>query len=221
VELAVADDAFLHVLVVINAPQQQMKRGVIKKPAAAVAVARPEARHADQPLDLSLLHCGDEHSRRFGEKSRRLEDGFEPVRNAERLNDDVSSGQRALHRGEPERVPGHFLQFGVVKTNSSGCPRQRTYGMPCREGGLHGLKPDPSARADDQNCRHGVMLPVGSAWLSVMCDAGSRTARWVDGLKRAFRAVVVARGATYVAAKLASEGIAAGNGHRGTSHKCR
>jgi hypothetical protein len=50
------------------------------------------------------------------------------------------------------------------------------------------------------------MLPVGSAWLSVMCDAGSRTARWVDGLKRAFRAVVVARGATYVAAKLASEG---------------
>src|SRR6516164_2620566 len=59
--------------------------------------------------------------------------------------------------------------------------------MPCREGGLHGLKPDPSARADDQNCRHGVMLPFGSAWLSVMCDAGSRTARWVDGLKRAFR----------------------------------
>src|SRR5215831_1212443 len=92
-----------------------------------------------------------------------------------------------------ERVPGHFLQFGVVKTNSSGCPRQRTYGMPCREGGLYCLKPDPSARADDQNCRHGLMLPVGSAWLSVMCDAGSRTARWVDGLKRAFRVVVVAR----------------------------
>ena len=43
--------------------------------------------------------------------------------------------------------------------------------MPCREGGLHGLKPDPSARADDQNCRHGLMLPVGSAWLTVMCDA--------------------------------------------------
>src|SRR6266446_7852076 len=63
--------------------------------------------------------------------------------------------------------------------------------MPRLEGGLYGLKADPSARADDQNCRHGVMLPVGSAWLSVMCDAGSRTARWVDGLKRAFRAVVV------------------------------
>ena len=39
------------------------------------------------------------------------------------------------------------------------------------------------------------MLPVGSAWLSVMCDAGSRTARWVDGLKRAFRAVVVSHAA--------------------------
>jgi hypothetical protein len=43
VELAPADDAFLHVLVVIDAPQQQMKRRAIKKPAAAAAVARPEA----------------------------------------------------------------------------------------------------------------------------------------------------------------------------------
>jgi hypothetical protein len=32
-----------------------------------------------------------------------------------------------------------------------------------------------------------------------MCDAGSRTARCVDGLKRASKGVVVARGATYVA----------------------
>src|SRR5262245_12990714 len=30
--------------------------------------------------------------------------------------------------------------------------------MPRLEGGLHGLKPDSSARADDQDCRHGVML---------------------------------------------------------------
>src|SRR5206468_6216660 len=87
---------------------------------AHAAVARSEARHADQPLDLSLLHCGDEPSRRFGEKSRRLEDGFESGRNAERLDDDISSGQRVLHRGEPERVAGHFFQLGVVKTNSSG-----------------------------------------------------------------------------------------------------
>src|SRR5258707_7567204 len=81
-----------------------MKRRIIKKPAAAAAVARSEARHAYQPLDLRLLHCGDEHSRRFGEKSRRLEDGFEPGRNAERLNDDISSAQRALHCGHLERV---------------------------------------------------------------------------------------------------------------------
>src|SRR6516162_1203730 len=30
--------------------------------------------------------------------------------------------------------------------------------MPRLEGGLHGLKADSSARADDQDCRHGVML---------------------------------------------------------------
>jgi hypothetical protein len=30
----------------------------------AAAVAGPEARHADQPLDLSLLHRGDEQERR-------------------------------------------------------------------------------------------------------------------------------------------------------------
>src|SRR5215470_9922519 len=38
--------------------------------------------------------------------------------------------------------------------------------MPRLEGGLHGLKADPSARADDQDCRHGVMLPVGPSWLT-------------------------------------------------------
>jgi hypothetical protein len=53
-----------------------MKRHVIKKPAVAAAVPCPEARHADQPLDVSLLHRGDEHLRRFGEKPRRLEDDF-------------------------------------------------------------------------------------------------------------------------------------------------
>ena len=50
------------------------------------------------------------------------------------------------------------------------------------QGGLHGLKADPSARTDYQDFRHGVMLPVGPAWLTVMCDAGSRTARWADRL---------------------------------------
>src|SRR6516165_719078 len=65
--------------------------------------------------------------------------------------------------------------------------------MPRLEGGPHGLKADPSARVDDQDYRHGVMLPVGPAWLTVMCDAGSRTARWAGGLKRVSRAVAVAR----------------------------
>src|SRR5215207_4782456 len=54
VERAPPDDPFLHVLVVIDAAQQQMKYGAIKKPPAAAAVARPKARHANQPLDLSL-----------------------------------------------------------------------------------------------------------------------------------------------------------------------
>jgi hypothetical protein len=27
------------------------------------------------------------------------------------------------------------------------------------------------------------MLPVGPAWLTVMCDVGSHTARWAGGLK--------------------------------------
>jgi hypothetical protein len=55
--------------------------------------------------------------------------------------------------------------------------------MPRLEGGHHGLKADPSARANDQDYRHGITLLVGPAWLSVMCDAGSRTARWAGGLK--------------------------------------
>src|SRR5262249_39598973 len=59
--------------------------------------------------------------------------------------------------------------------------------MPRLEGGPHGLKADPSARADDQDYRHGVMLPVGPAWLTVMCDAGSRTARWAGRLEKRFQ----------------------------------
>src|SRR5262250_2754622 len=51
VELAPADYSFLRVLVVIDASHQQMKPQVIKKPAMAAAFARPEACHADQPLD--------------------------------------------------------------------------------------------------------------------------------------------------------------------------
>ena len=73
--------------------------------------------------------------------------------------------------------------------------------MSRREGGPHGLKADPSTRADDQDYRHGVMLPVDPAWLTVMCDAGSRPARCAGGLKRVSQAVAVARRASYVTAK--------------------
>jgi hypothetical protein len=37
------------------------------------------------------------------------------------------------------------------------------------------------------------MLPVGPAWLTFMCDAGSCAARWAGGLKRVSKAVAVAR----------------------------
>jgi hypothetical protein len=40
------------------------------------------------------------------------------------------------------------------------------------KGGLHGLKADPSARANDQDFRHGVMLLVG--------PPGSRHARYTQ-----------------------------------------
>jgi hypothetical protein len=69
--------------------------------------------------------------------------------------------------------------------------------MPRLEGGLHSLKADPSAGADDQDSRHGIMLPLRPAWLTVMCDAGSRPARWADGLKRVSKAVAVARRASW------------------------
>jgi hypothetical protein len=58
--------------------------------------------------------------RRFGKKPRRLEDDFGPDRNAERLDDSIDAGQRALYRGLLERVPVHFFELGVVNTNSSG-----------------------------------------------------------------------------------------------------
>jgi hypothetical protein len=42
------------------------------------------------------------------------------------------------------------------------------------------------------------MLPVGPAWLTFMCDAGSRAARWAGGLKRVSKAVAVARRAVVI-----------------------
>jgi len=68
---------------------------------------------------------------------------------------------------------------GVLRThrNSSGRSRQRAHRMPRRKGGLHGLKANPSARADDQHSRHCVDAPGRTRSLTVMCDAGSHIAR--------------------------------------------
>ena len=131
---------------------------------------------ADQSLDSSLLHRGDEHLGRLREKPRRLEDDFRPGRNAKRLGDGIDAGQRAVHRSHLERVADHFFEFGVIDRYSSGRARQGTYRMSRFEGGLHGLKANPSAGADDQNCRHAVNTLVGPA-THLMCDLGGRTAR--------------------------------------------
>src|SRR5262249_17335984 len=79
------------------------------------------------------------------------------------------------------RVAGNFFEFGVTNTYSLGCPRQGTNRMSRFEGGLHGLKANPSAGADDQNCRH-ASKRLSAPPLIVMCGLGSRTARWTRGL---------------------------------------
>src|SRR5262245_56012374 len=132
-----------------------MESHVIKKPATAAAVARPEARYADQSLDSSLLHRGYEYLGRFGEEPLRFEDDFGSARYAKRLGDDIDAGQGTLHRSHLECVTGHFFELGVINRYSSRRPRQGTNRMPRFEGGLHGLKTNPSAGADDQNSRHG------------------------------------------------------------------
>jgi len=131
-----------------------MESHVIEKPATAATVARPEARYADQSLDPCLLHRGDEHSGRLREKPRRLKDDFGPGRNAKRLGDNIDAGQGAFHRSHLERIADHFFEFGVIEGYSSGRAREGTNRMSRFEGGLHGLKANPSAGADDQNCRH-------------------------------------------------------------------
>src|SRR5262245_56647113 len=131
-----------------------MDSHVIETAATAVAVARPEARYADQSLDSNLLHRGDEHSGRFGEQSRRFEDDFGAGRNAKRLNDGIDAGQRAFHRSHLEHIASQFFEFAVTNRYSSRRPRQGTNRMSRFEGGLHGLKANPPASADDQKSRH-------------------------------------------------------------------
>jgi hypothetical protein len=58
---------------------------------------------------------------------------------------------------------------------------------------------------------HIMLVLIGPKWMgakkggmsriTVMCDAGSRTARWAGGLKRVSKVAAVARRASHVAAK--------------------
>src|SRR5215469_1296429 len=163
-----------------------MESHAIKKPATATTVARPEARYADQTFDSSLLHRGDEQLGRLREKPRRLEDDFGPGRNTKRLDDGIDAGQRAFHRSHLERVAGDFFEFGVTNTYSSRRARQGTNRMSRFEGGLQGFKANPSAGADDQNCRHARQCSCRTRYSSscVMCGLGSDTARWMRGLNK-------------------------------------
>src|SRR5215831_11237114 len=126
-----------------------MKRQVINKPAVAAAITCPEACHADQPLDGSLLHRVNEHSRRLGEKPRRLEDDFGPGRNAERLDDDTDSADRVSARTE---YPASRAAFTVSRPIPLLAPMIRTVAT--------------------ASCSTAEL-----AWLTIMCNAGNRAAR--------------------------------------------
>src|SRR4029434_1912473 len=99
-----------------------MHSHAIKKPATAAAVARAEARYADQSLDSSLLHRGDEDFGRVREKPRRLEYDYRSAGYAKRLGDDIDAGQGTLHSSHLECVTGHFFELGVINRYSSDRP---------------------------------------------------------------------------------------------------
>ena len=69
----------------------------------------------------SFLHRGDEHSRRFGEKPRRLEDDFGPGRNAERLDDNIDSSSRIVSAIDTRvpRVKGRVLDQRVKQQRTT------------------------------------------------------------------------------------------------------
>src|SRR5262245_13576379 len=74
VEPTAPDNAFLHILVGVNAIKEEVKGGVVEKAAVATAVPCPEAGHADQALDRAVLHGIDEHPRRGGKEPRAGDD---------------------------------------------------------------------------------------------------------------------------------------------------
>src|SRR5262249_39000606 len=127
-----------------------MKRQVINKPAVAATIACPKP-VTQISRSTSVSSIAVTSTRVAFEKPRRLEDDFGPGQNPERLYDDTVPAQRAPPCGLRERVPALFSKLGAANRNFSGCPRQRTAQMPRLEGGLHRLKADPSARADDDD----------------------------------------------------------------------
>ena len=61
VEHAVADDLFLHILVVVDALQEEREQdGAVKKATLIATVSGADPRHGDEPLDLGLCHQVDE-----------------------------------------------------------------------------------------------------------------------------------------------------------------
>src|SRR5258707_5658469 len=64
-----------------------------------------------------------------------------------------------------------------------------------------GSEDNPDVHAHQRSPAAALPLASDPAWLTVMCDAGNRIARWAGGLKRVSKAVAVARRASYVAAK--------------------
>jgi hypothetical protein len=154
VESTAANDAFLQILVCVNAAKEEAKRGIVEDAPAATAVPCSQAGHADQALDRAVLHGIDEHPRRGGKELRPGEDPAWLGGHAERLNDGFNAGHRSLNRALVARIAIYFLKIGMIDADRGCGPRQGTHGMACPECSLEGRKANPLACTDDQNGRH-------------------------------------------------------------------
>src|SRR5438093_12797632 len=129
-----------------------MKRRAIKKPTAAAALACPETHDAEQPLDLSLFHRGDEHSRRFGEKPPRLGPAETPSDWVTTSTPVSARFTVVISSGSPGIFSNLGWSTGILRADRTNARTSRL------EGGVHGLKavwripphvfttPSPSAR---------------------------------------------------------------------------
>ena len=98
---------------------------------------------------------------------------------------DADGPRRIRHSGES--LDGfESAEASVCARHHRGCraAKQGTNPMSRFEGGLQGLKANPSAGADDQNRRHARQCSYRTrhSSLCVMCGLGNRTARWTRGL---------------------------------------